>query len=192
VRPVHRARTGSRTILTPHEPSVTLSRVQSGIGTLTFEAVCSPEVGDLRLGCAYQLADGHSSTVNHAAGRRFGPRDSRRPVVVGQREQYERISVDLRQCRSLQRLVVFGFSESGRPLSWGGTLVVATHAGARVELPIEMRPSGGVLVLMSLYNVRGEFVLRAEMDVIDGPVRQACRAYGFDRISWLDDHTPVE
>jgi uncharacterized protein involved in tellurium resistance len=171
---------------------VTLTRVQSGIGTLAIEAACSPEVGDLRLGCAYQLASGHSSVVQHASGIRFGPRDSRRPVIVSQREQFERISVDLRQCREVQRLVVFGFSESNAILRWGGTLIATTHGGARVELPIELLPSGGVVVLMSLYNVHGEFVLRAEMEVIQGPIRDACRAYGFDRITWLDDRTPVE
>jgi hypothetical protein len=45
---------------------------------------------------------------------------------------------------------------------------------------------------MSLYNVRGEFVLRAEMQALNGGVREACRAYGYDRITWLDDRAPVD
>jgi len=47
-------------------------------------------------------------------------------------------------------------------------------------------------VLMSIYQVRGELVLRAEMQTLFGDVRDAARAYGYDRISWLDDRTPVE
>jgi hypothetical protein len=56
---------------------------------------------------------------------------------------------------------------------------------------MESLQGGQVAVLMSLYNVRGEFVLRAEMQTLNGDVREAARAYGFDRISWLDDRSPV-
>jgi hypothetical protein len=59
-RPVPRAASGSRTILTPRDPTVTLTRIQSGIGTLTIEAVCSPAVGDIRIGALYELTDGTS------------------------------------------------------------------------------------------------------------------------------------
>ncbi len=45
---------------------------------------------------------------------------------------------------------------------------------------------------LSIYQVRGEFVVRAEMQTLYGDVREACRAYGYDRITWLDDRTPVE
>ena len=47
-------------------------------------------------------------------------------------------------------------------------------------------------MLLSLYQVRGELVLRAEMQTLFGDVREAARAYGFDRITWLDGRTPVE
>jgi hypothetical protein len=40
--------------------------------------------------------------------------------------------------------------------------------------------------------VRGELVLRAEMEIVPGGVREAARGYGFDRITWLDDRTPVD
>ena len=49
-----------------------------------------------------------------------------------------------------------------------------------------------VVVLTTLYNVAGEFVLRAEMQPILGDVREACRAYGYDRITWLDSRNPVD
>ncbi len=71
-------------------------------------------------------------------------------------------------------------------------MIVTTLAGAKIELPLEQLPTGEIAVLMSVYNVRGEFVLRAEMQPIVGSIRDACRAYGYDRITWLDDRTPVD
>jgi len=190
-RPLPRARSGERTLLTPKAPTITLTRLQSGIGVLTIEAACSPAVGDLRIGAAYELADGHTSLVSRAGGMASAPRNSRRPVIVARAEQHERLVVDLRQSRQLDRLIVYGFSESGGRLNWGGTLVVGTAGGARVELPLDRPPSAGVTVLLSIYNIRGEFVVRAEMENVTGSVRNAVQAYGFDRISWLDDVTPV-
>jgi uncharacterized protein involved in tellurium resistance len=184
-------RSGTQTILTVATPTVTLSRIQSGVGTLTITAACSAEVGDLRLGAAFQLRSGPTSTVQSSGGNRFAPAGSRRPVIVGGRETYERLSVDLRQCRDLERLAVFAFSESRSPLQWGGTLVVSTFGGADAEVPLEAA-QGEVIVLATLYNVAGEFVLRAEMQPILGDVREACRAYGYDRITWLDGRNPVD
>jgi uncharacterized protein involved in tellurium resistance len=191
-RPVHRTRKGVPTLLSPSAPSVNLTRLQAGIGTLTFEAAWSEAVGDLRLGCAYQLRSGLSSTLQLAAGNRFAPPNSRRPVIVAHRDEFEQISIDLRQCQDLERLVVYGFSVSRAQINWGGTLVVTTFGQDRIELPIEFRPSGGTAVFMSLYNVLNEFVIRAEMEIVNGEIRDACRAYGFDRITWLDDRTPVD
>ncbi|MCU1659791.1 MAG: hypothetical protein JWO57_4447 [Pseudonocardiales bacterium] len=189
--PVTRVRAGTRTILTVKAPTVTLTRTQSGIGTLTFEAACSDAVGDLRLGAAYQLRSGVSSTVQSSGGNRFAPPRARRPVLVGARDRYERISVDLRQAQDLERLMVFAFSDSRAELTWGGTLITTTFGGAKIELPLE-ELRGPIAVLMSVYNVGGEFVLRAEMLPIAGSIREASRAFGYDRISWLDDRTPVE
>jgi hypothetical protein len=191
VRPLPRAHSGERTLLTPKAPTVTLTRLQSGVGVLGIEAACSPAVGDLRIGAAYQLADGHSSLVSRAGGIPTAPRNSRRPVIAARAERYERLLIDLRQSRQLSRLVVFGFSESGGQLHWGGTLILSTAGGARIELPLERPASGGVTVLLSIYNVRGEFVVRGEMENFLGSIRTAVAAYGFDRISWLDDRTPV-
>jgi uncharacterized protein involved in tellurium resistance len=187
-----RVRSGERRILSPTEPTVTLTPLQSGIGTLSVEAACSPEVGDLRLGCAYELTSGLQMTMQMTQGNRFAPPHSKRPVIVGGRERFERVSLDLRQCRSLRRLIVYGFSEGRRPLNWGGTLVTTTYGGGRVEVPLEVLQGGDIAVLLSIYQVRGEFVLRAEMQSLFGDVREAARAYGFDKISWLDDRTPVE
>jgi hypothetical protein len=89
-------------------------------------------------------------------------------------------------------MAVYAFSESRAELTWGGTLVLTTFAGARVELPLETLFAGRVAVLMSIYNLDGEYVVRAEMETIAGDVREAARAYGYDRITWRDDRTPVD
>lgn len=191
VRQDRRVRAGGQQLLGITEPTVTLTRVQSGIGQLAIEAVCSPEVGDLRLGAAYQLRGGGSSTVQYAGGNRFAP-SSRRPLIVAGRDEYEHLRLDLRQVRELERLAVYAFSESRAELTWGGTLVLTTFGGGRVELPLETLFAGRVAVLMSIYNFDGELVVRAEMETITGDVREAARAYGYDRITWRDDRTPVD
>jgi hypothetical protein len=48
-----------------------------------------------------------------------------------------------------------------------------------------------VLVPLSLYNIDGELVLRAEQSLIGGSIRVATAAFGFAGISWLDDHTAL-
>jgi Uncharacterized protein involved in stress response len=191
VRQDRRVRAGGQELLGITEPTVTLTRAQSGIGQLAVEAICSPEVGDLRLGAAYQLRGGGSSTVQYSGGSRFAP-SSRRPLIVAGRDEYEHLRLDLRQVRELERLAVYAFSESRAELTWGGTLVLTTFGGGRVELPLETLLAGRVAVLMSIYNFDGELVIRAEMETISGDVREAARAYGYDRITWRDDRTPVD
>jgi uncharacterized protein involved in tellurium resistance len=185
-------RGGERVLLTPTDPTITLNRLQTGIGTLTIEAACSPEVGDLKLGCIYELFSGPSSTVQLTQGKRVAPARSRRPIIVASHDRFEQVALDLRQCNDLRRLVVYAFSESRKPLAWGGTLITTTLGGGRAELPLDTLISGDVAVLLSIYNVHGEFVLRAEMQTLFGEAREAARAYGFERITWLDDRTPVD
>lgn len=187
-----RVRAGERIVLTPSEPTVTLTRLQSGIGALTIEAAVSEQLADLRLGCAYELASDLETTMQMTQGSRLAPPHSKRPIIIGSRDRFERIAIDLRQCRELRRLIVYAFSEKRQPLTWGGTLVVTTFGGGRIEVPMESLQGGDIAVLLSIYQVRGELVLRAEMQTLYGDVREASRAYGFDRITWLDDRTPVE
>jgi hypothetical protein len=187
---VARVRAGEQRLLRVKDPTVTLTRVQSGVGTLTVEAVTSDR--NLRIGCAYQLTSGVTSTVQLAGGSRVAPPGSRRPVVLAQREDYEQLTFDLRQIDELQRAVVYAFSEDGTPLTWTGTLVATTFGGGRIELPLDTLYEGAVAVPMSLVNVGGELWVRAEMETIAGPIRDACRAYGFDRITWKDERTPAD
>ncbi len=174
------------------EPTVTLTVLQSGIGTLSFEAACGEQVGDLRLGALYEFDDGFSSTLQLTGGARLAPAGSRRPVLLAAHDRFEKIEIDLRQNRRLRRLAIYGFSESRQPLNWGGTLVVETEGGARVELPLEGLPPQDTAVLLSLHNIRGQFVVRAEMQAVLGGPRGGAAAFGYDRITWLDDRTPVD
>jgi uncharacterized protein involved in tellurium resistance len=184
---------GERHVLAIKAPTVTLTRVQSGVGQLRIEARCSQEDGDLRLGAVYQLRDGASSTVQQAGGSRFAPSFARPFIVAGRDDEYEVLRLDLRQARSLERLAVYAFSDSRAELTWGGTLVISTFGRARIELPLDTLHRGRVAVLASIYNLDGEFVIRAEMETIyDGDVREAARAYGYDRITWRDDRLPAD
>jgi hypothetical protein len=196
VREDARVNAGRRKILTITDPTVTLTPLQSGIGTLRFEAAVSAAAGGLRLACAYQLRSGFSSVLLAGDGTRGAPPDDRCPVLVAGHDHSGRgfptVAVDLRRSRELRRLAVCAYSESGAAPQWGGTLVVETFGGARVELPLDSLSGGTVAVLSSLYNVRGEFVLRAEMQTLRGDVREACRAYGYDKITWLDGRTPLD
>ena len=191
VRSVPRVAPGARVILTLREPTVTLDRLQSGIGGLTVTAVCSPAVGDLVLGAVYQLADGTSGVLGAGTGITTAPPRSRRPVLQGGRDEFEHISVDLRQARSLRRFVVWATSATEQELAWGGTLRLATHGGSRVEIPLDVGRHVGPLVVASVYVLDGEFVVRAELDPVHGVARDVARAYGFGAITWADPRTPV-
>ncbi|MDX6202749.1 MAG: hypothetical protein QOJ83_2249 [Frankiales bacterium] len=186
-----RVRAGTATVLTAKAPTVTLTRVQSGVGSLLIEAACSPAVGDLRLGAAYQLGSGPTSVVQRESGVTTAPPGSRRPVIIGQRGQFEKLTVDLVQVRDLARFVVYAYSASGGVLNWGGTLVLTTFGQSRIEMPLDRTPSPGVFVLASVFVVDGEMVIRWENEEIAGTVRDAALAYGFDKITWLDTRTPL-
>lgn len=179
-------------VLDADHPTVTLTRLQSGVGALTVSAAVSTAVGDARLGCAYALTGDRSSLVQAASELSQGPAGTRRPVIVAGRDRFETLTVDLAQVRDVERFVVYLYSPIRQSLSWGGAVVVETFAGHRIEIPISRPASTGVLVSLSVYNVDGELVLRNEDTLVDGPVRSAAAAFGFDRISWLDDQTPLD
>jgi hypothetical protein len=189
------------TVLTPQQPTVTLTRVQSGVGRLTIAAATSVGDGDLRLGCAYRLRSGASSLVQAATQVTVAPPGSRRPVIRGTRERFEELHVDLRQVDELDRMVVYLFSHydatqvnppgTRAMVPWAGVLATETFAGSRIDVPLRRDPAAGVFVVLSIYNVDGELVLRAENEVLPGSVRDAVRAFGFDTITWINPHTPL-
>ncbi|GAA2588493.1 hypothetical protein GCM10010399_18130 [Dactylosporangium fulvum] len=172
------------TMLTPQQPTVMLTRLQSGIGALTFEAAW-PAANRFFLGCAYQLRSGYSAVL----GRTGPAATTGGPLVVADRNGHQLVTLDLLAARHLERLLLFGTLDA-EPPQWGGTLVVTTAAQARIKAPLPP-PRPHVMVLLSLYNIDGEFVLRAEMDNVPGPLRNACLAFGYDRIAWRDANTPV-
>jgi hypothetical protein len=192
---------GAPTLLTPQQPTVTLTRVQSGVGGLTITAATSVGDGDLRLGCAYRLRSGASSLVQTVSGVTVAPPRSRRPVIRGTRDRFERLDVDLRQVDELDRMIVYLFSHydavrTDPPgtlamVPWSGVLSTETLSGARIDVPLRRDPAPGVLVALSLYNVAGELVLRAENELLPGSVRDAVQAFGFDAITWIGPSQPL-
>jgi hypothetical protein len=184
------AATGRR-LLSPSDPTVTLTRLQSGIGTVSLQLAVATTAGQLRLGCLYELADGTSSTVQPEQGERTAPPSSRRPVLLARHDRFEQLDLDARQIRRLRRAVVTARSSDARPPAWTGTILLTTYGGARVEVPLDTLEGGDVAVLFSLYQLRGELVVRAEMQALFGGLREAARGYGFERITWLDANTPL-
>jgi hypothetical protein len=198
---VRRTLGDAATVLSPQQPTVTLTRVQSGVGRLTVTAATSVGDGDLRLGCAYRLRSGASSLVQAVTKVTVAPAGSRRPVIRATRERFEELHLDLRQVGELDRMVVYLFSQydalrtsppgvSAR-VPWAGVLSTETFAGTRVDVPLRRDPAPGVLVVLSIYNVDGELVLRAENQLLPGSVRDAVQAFGFDTITWIDPTTPL-
>ncbi len=182
---------GGRASLTDDRPTLTLDRLQSGIGVLTVRAAVSEHIGDLRLAAAYRLATGESSVLDEARGLSVAPVGTSRYVVVAARDHGDVLRLDLRQVRRLERLVVLAFSPSGETLRWGGALLVETADGARVDVALDREPASGVLVALSITQVAGELVLRAEDELVHGTFRDACLAYGFTSITWVDPWTPL-
>lgn len=183
-----RARPGETVILGRQQPTLRLTRIQCGVGALSIRAALPGDAGVVLLGCAYQLRSGQSALLPGADGPSLAPPGSRRPVILA---DHPTLTLDLLQSREIQRLVVFAYSPAGTSVSWGGTLVVRTLGGARIEVPLGRPEGAGALVALSLYNIDGEFVLRAEDELVTGAARQVCAAYGFDQITWVDDQTPL-
>ena len=170
---------------------MTLTRIQSGIGVLTVETAHSAAVGDLRTGCAYSLRSGSSSVLHNVGTPTSAPPGSNRPVIVLE-PAHNRFTLDLTQSRDVDRLIIYAFSGGGPPPTAGVTLITTTFGRARIETTLDRLPPTGVVVLMSLYNIAGEFVLRAELDLVAGTPRDAAAGYGFDQITWLDPWTPLD
>ena len=173
----------------PTEPSLGLSRIQSGVGALTVEARCSPSVGDLALAVALRTRSGGVRVVK-GPGPTAVP--AKRPLLRMPIERFQQALIDLRQVRDLDRFLVLVFSASGGPLLWGGTLVVTAFGGARTELALDAPPGPGVVPVLSGYVVDGEIVLRCEPWEAHPSFREACLAMGYDRITWLDPNSPAD
>ena len=182
---------GTTSLLTGPSPTVTLTRVQSGVGALIVRAACAESVGDVRIGCAYQLRDGTTSLVQRTSGLATAPHAGARPVIRASRERFETLTVDLAQVRELRRMAVYLYAESHQPLMWSGTLIIETFGRSRIQIPLDRPRSSGVLVALTVYAVDGELVLRNENLLVAGSIRAAALAVGYDRITWVDDTMPL-
>jgi hypothetical protein len=178
-------------LLTETDPVVWLTRLQSGIGRLTIQAAVSNEVGDLRLACAYRLSDGLSGLAVNREGLARGPLGNRPAVVRVHRDRFDTVTIDCRRVREIDRFLVLAFSASDAQLAWGGTLILTTLGGSKVEVSLDAPRSAGAVGLITAYQVDGEFVVRAERHVPSASIRQACLDFGFDTITWLDARTPI-
>jgi uncharacterized protein involved in tellurium resistance len=192
VRDARRTAEGSApTRLAGAHPTVTLTRLQSGTGALELSLTRPASAGDLALGCVFELADGVEAVVQELGGVTAGPPGTPLPVVRWKgRADGESLFVDLRRVRDLRRALVYGYSPSVAVLAWSGVLVITTYGGARIEVPIESGSFSGTLALLTIYNVAGELVLRAEMDGHHGPPETAAVAYDH-HLPWLDGRTPL-
>jgi len=179
---------GRPTLLSRDRPTIALTAVQSGVGVLRVTSAVSQVVGDFRLAAFAHLATGETVLLDHNRAMTTVPAASRRPVAQAVDRGF---LVDLRQTPRLARLVVLGFSPTSSVLAWSGALRVETIGGARVDVPLEREPGAGSLVALSLVNVGGRLVLRAERELVPGALREAALAFGFDELTWVDAWTPL-
>lgn len=170
------------TILDSRAPSVMLNRLQSGIGALTFD-VTWPDATDIRMGCAFQQRSRQTVLIGRSDG--IGP------IMLETRGSRHRLLLNLLTGRHLDRLIVFATPSATDVSRWNGTLFITTYGGARMEVPLDSPVPAGATVLLSAYNLSGEYVLRSEAEHVPGSLRDACLAYGFDRITWRDPNTPA-
>ena len=170
-----------RRVLSAADRVVHLTRMQSAVGRLRVEPALGS--GDhLDLGCVMETADRQESIVLGTLNRQ-GP-DPRRPMV---RCGGQGVEIDLRRIRSLSRLLVVAVA----PRLPGGTLVVTTYGGSRIEIPLPATPTLGAQALLTGHVVQGRLVLRAELDPFSGTLQQVCGAYGYTDLTWRDPATPL-
>jgi hypothetical protein len=164
-------------------PTAVLTRIQSGVGRLTVTARWgSPGAAGLVI--AYRRSTGETRLLSPVDG----PYLETDNIRLDHRAGEPVLTVDLLRVRTIDRLLLAGLP-AAYPLT--GVLILTTYGGSRVDLPVTLPGGPGVAALMTAYNVDGELVLRAEHDPVGGTVQDACLAYGYDRFTWLNPHTPV-
>jgi hypothetical protein len=181
--PVRRATAEQPQTLSPQLPTTVLTRLQAGVGMLTVTARWGA-AGAAGLFVAYRRSTGENRLLSPLDG----PYLQADNVRLDHRPAAPVLTVDLLHIRTVDRLLI-GCLPAAGPVT--GALIITTHGGSRVDLPVSAGGRPPVAVLMTAYNVDGELVLRAEQDAVDGTLQAACLAYGYDRFTWLDPQTPV-
>jgi uncharacterized protein involved in tellurium resistance len=192
--PYPRVRPGETLVLDRSRPTVTLTRLQSGVGALRVSLLRGPSSGDVELGLVCQTTDGTTSVVQRLSdppGSSLATPGAPLPLVrLSPQEGVDTLSVHLRQVRRLRRALVYGYSPSDAVVPWQGVVVVRLQDDTRFEVPVDLPPLRGTLALLTVYAVAGELVLRAELEPCPGPPEAAAQAYGFAH-AWLDGRLPV-
>lgn len=186
--PYPRVPRGSTVTLTAEAPTVTLTRLQSGIGQLRLSFAHGGSTGDLAMGAICQTADGATHVVQ-ALGESLTTPEQPMPLLRLEPGNQDLV-FDLHLVPQLRRALVYLFSPSGAAVSWDGLLSVRTQDRSRIETALSHRVRRGTCALLTIYNVHGELVLRSELAAFDGPPEMAAEAYGY-AYAWLDGRFPT-
>ncbi|GLY07716.1 MULTISPECIES: hypothetical protein [Actinoplanes] len=184
--PVRRVAPDRPLALTPPTPTAVLTRIQSGVGTLTATMHWSePGVGRLLVACQrrsreVRVLNPEPGSLVEAGG-----------LLLDHRGGSPSLTWDLLHVREIDRLMLAVTANRGpRPLT--GVLTLVTYSGARVEVPVELPPEAMVSVLVTIFQVDGELVLRAERDTVGATLKDACDAYGYGAVTWINPYTPMQ
>lgn len=190
--PYPRVQPGATAVLARPHPTVTLTRLQSGVGQLAVALRPVPGAGDVEMGVLCETDDGALHVVQRLGDRTSAPAPgSPLPLVRLAREDgADVVLVDLRSVRRLRRALFYGYSPSVSVVTWDGVVRAVLHDGGRLEAPFDLPPLSGTVALLTLYVVDGEVVVRAEMEPFAGPPETAALAYGY-RLGWLDGRLPA-
>lgn len=191
--PYPRVAPGTTAVLQGRRRTVTLTRLQSGVGSLSIALSRSPQAGDLALGLVLATTDGATHVLQRLGDALSTPSTPGGPPPLARLTGgpgAETAVLDLRQVRTLDRLLVHAHSPSISVLTWDGLLVLTAYDGSRVEVPFDLPPLSGTVALLTAYLVQGELVLRAELEAYAGPPEMAAEAYGHS-YGWLDGRLPA-
>lgn len=184
--PYPRVSAGTPVVLAADTPTVTLTRLQAGLGQLHLSLTTGTHAGDFAMGMICESADGVVHVLQRLGEAHSTPE---RPVPMARLEADDALVFDQRQVANLRRALLYGYSPSVAVLDWEGLVVLAAQDGSRVEVPVDLAPFSGVVAMVTLYNVFGELVIRSEHQGFSGPPEQAAEAYGY-RYGWLDGRLP--
>ncbi len=175
-------------------PVVRLNRLQAGVGALQIEARCSEQVDPLRLGCVWRTQDSATGVLSRPpeAGSVVLAPPGGRPLLAAHRSAYEALTVDLRQVRRIDTLLLYASAPPSGAGAWAGTLSITTLAGSQVDVPMDAAPSDGHLPLVSIRQVDGHLYVRALRRRPVATLRDLCTELGFAAaMTWLDADTPA-
>lgn len=188
--PYPRVQPGATVVLSAARPTVTLTRLQSGIGQLRISLARGADAGDLALGLVCETTDGATYVLQRLGDVQATPATPLPLVRLAAVQGVDTFLVDLRQVRRLRRALLYGYSPAVAVLAWDGVVTTTTHDGSRVEAPFELPALSGTVALLTGYAVHGELVLRAELEPFAGPPETAAEAYGY-HAGWLGGRLPV-